>query len=198
MDHGDTELLQQRLDVEDREVAVAAIQCPTTPPYDNVARLLQDPAVWEKAIDETLPAPGWTGGGRRISDAALAKISNLSAEMKKKVETYHELLWTSGGAEDKTKQKKQLADYYEKFTKPHRHKESEIKKKFKKGDINQEEFDKLMKDEKARFEKAKADEKQELADLEEELRKEREYQQESARPQPAARQRKRSSHRLPS
>ena len=129
MDHGDTELLQHHLDVEDREVAVAVIQCPTTPPWDNVARLLQDPAVWEKAIDETLPAPGWTGGGRRISDAALAQLSNMSAEMKAKVDKYLKLHWNSGNAEgDKETREKQKADYYERVTKPHRHIESEIKK----------------------------------------------------------------------
>ena len=99
MDHGDTELLKQHLDVEDREVAVAAIQCPTTPPSDNVARLLQDTAVWEKAIDETPSAPGWTGGGRRISDAALAQLSNMGSEMKAKVDAYRKLFWNSGSAE---------------------------------------------------------------------------------------------------
>ena len=97
MDHGDTELAKQHMDVEDTEVAVACSQCPTTPPYDNVSRLLEDPAVWEKAIDETPPVPGWTGGGRRISDAALAQISKMNPEMKEKVDTYHSLLWTSGG-----------------------------------------------------------------------------------------------------
>ena len=40
VDHGDTELLKQHLDVEDREVAVACIQCPTTPPNDDVSRLV--------------------------------------------------------------------------------------------------------------------------------------------------------------